>query len=81
MAGVALVVLGRALDRVFEVGIEDKAVVVEPDILASDEEEWLVVAAVLAAVLVRLPSPRLRYQLGPSGVELGRWRKRVGALV
>ena len=81
MAGVALVVSGRAFDWVFEVGIEDKAEVAELDILAWDEEGRIVVAAVLAAVLVRLPSPRLRYQQGPSGVELGRWRRRVGALV
>ena len=81
MAGVALVVLGRAFGLVFEVGIEDKAEGVEPDILASDEEGWLVVAAVLAAVLVRPPSPRLRYQQGPSKVELGRWRRKVEVLV
>ena len=81
MADVALVVSGRAFDRVFEVGIEDKAEVVELDILVSDEEGRVVVAAVLAAVLVRLPSPRLTYRRGPSAVELGRWRRRVGALV
>ena len=81
MAGVALVVSGRAFGRVLEVGIEDKAEVVELDILASDEQGRVVVAAALVAVLVRLPSPRLRYQLGPSGVELGRWRRRAGALV
>ncbi len=81
MAGVALVVSGRAFGRVFEVGIEDKAEVAELGILASDEQGRVVVAAVLAAVLVRLPSPRLRYRLGPSGVGLGRWRRRVEALV
>ena len=74
-------VSGRAFGQIFEVGIEDKADVVELDILASDEEERVVVVAVLAAVLVRPPSPRLWYRLGPSGVALGRWRRRVGALV
>ena len=81
MAGVALVVSGRAFGRVSEVGIEDKAEVVELDILASDEQGRVVAAVVLAAALVRLPSPRLRYRLGPSGAELGRWRRRVEALV
>ena len=81
MVGVALVASGRAFGRVFEVGIEDKVEGVELDTLASDEQGQIVVVAVLAAVLVRLPSPRLRYRLDPSGVELGRWRRRVGALV
>ncbi len=81
MAGVALVASGRAFGLSFEVGIEDKAEVVELDMLASDEQGRAVVAAALAAVLVRLLSPRLRYRLGPLGVELGRWRRRVGALV
>ena len=80
MAGVALVVSGRAFGRVFEAGIEDKVEVVELDILAPDEQGRVVAVAVLAAVLVRLPSPRLRYRLGPSGAELGRWRRRVEAL-
>lgn len=81
MADVAQAVLGRAFGGAFAVGIEDMAEVVELGILVSDERERVVGAAALAAVLVRLPSPGLRYRLGPLGVGLGRWRRRVEALV
>ena len=81
MAGVALVASGRAFGRVFEMGIENMAEVVELDMQASVEQGRVVVAAALAAVLVRLLSPRLRYRQGPLEEELERWRRRVGALV
>ena len=81
MADVAQVVLARAFGGAFVVGIEDKAEVVELDILVSDEQGRVVEAVELAAVLVRLPSLGLRYRLGPLGVGLGRWRRRVEALV
>ena len=73
--------LGRAFEGAFVVGIEGMAEVVELGILVSDEQGPVVGAAALAAVLVRLPSPGLRYQLGPLRVGLGRWRRRAEALV
>ena len=81
MADVVQVVLGRAFGGAFVVGIGDKAEVVALDILVSDEQGQAVGAAALAAVLVRLPSPGLRYRQGPLGVGLGRWRRRAEALV